>query len=210
MQCKKGNMQKCKKWMRDTCYLPGCLPQAGLLMGFRDVSHWCHVRSLFSCSFCTMLMRVTSCASCLLCCCVVLSMWVLRVVWISCVAYSRLLRTPSSKEWRSSSRTRATIAPVRPPVLLPFRAAYTLPRWCSHVRLRDVLIPAGLIPRRGPSNICSLSPSTCIAMKSMGRRRRHVHCGIPRHAPCHPPRHATPARLPRVAAQKLDTNDSPC
>ena len=55
-------------------------------------------------------------------------------------------------------------------------------------------VPAGLIPRRGPSNICSLSPSTCIAMKSMGRRRRHVHCGIPRHAPRHPPGHATPVR----------------
>ena len=37
----KGNMQKCKKckkWMCDTCYLSGHLPQAGSLAEFRNVS----------------------------------------------------------------------------------------------------------------------------------------------------------------------------
>ena len=48
--------------------------------------------NLSSCSFFTMSIRVARLASCRSCCCVVFSMCVLRVVWISCVVCSKLLQ----------------------------------------------------------------------------------------------------------------------
>ena len=87
-------------WKRETCKNARneCVIHVTLRGASPKLDHWWGLgmypsdamyASLSSRSFYTMLMRVTSCASCHLCCCVVLSMCVLRVVWISCVVCSR-------------------------------------------------------------------------------------------------------------------------